>query len=484
VLRATLWFLFYTDMTCTSTIFHCRTHVIFKCACSLPYYFLLHVFSNSDGSLFQNLLLKEATVTRKSAVTAPSPPTHTHHPQAETPLLTPDVLVCSVGTEILIEGQPDSEWEAHLDGGGWDREHAAAVAGRFPELVMQRASEQRPHKVSYKLCAAGPDQATGVVNNLRAQLAGAGLDTTVVFSGGDDVDILPSRASKGKALAFLLEQMEEACGGPPPAGVLVAGDSGNDVELFAVPGVRGCMVANAHPELREWCDAHERQGSNGDHAIFRASIDGPGGIREALYHFDLVRAPGSLDAQRGNADFGSMARRSAVVDLHVAFETALNAVGGAEERSRVIQAIEDALEDGFEIVAPSGAVSTREELLTWLRTRGWGSRSLHRLSPRAAAGLLAAELSEDGIGGGGEGGGEFRIWIDAYSERQLAPGVWLVRYRESQQRFPAPDGNSRSVRWSSAVLREIDGGGSGGDGVEEEKRYQWAYVHETWVQLP
>lgn len=45
--------------------------------------------------------------------------------------------------------------------------------------------------------------------------------------------------------------------GAPKDGVLVNGDSGNDIELFAVPGVRGCMVVNAHPELKKWCDEHK-----------------------------------------------------------------------------------------------------------------------------------------------------------------------------------------------------------------------------------
>ncbi len=39
--------------------------------------------------------------------------------------------------------------------------------------------------------------------------------------------------------------------GAPKYGVLV----NNDIELFAVPGVRGFMVVSAHLELKLWCDA-------------------------------------------------------------------------------------------------------------------------------------------------------------------------------------------------------------------------------------
>ena len=50
-------------------------------------------------------------------------------------------------------------------------------------------------------------------------------------------------------------QIQEQLGGLED-GVLVNGDSGNDIELFEVPGARGTMVSNAHPELREWVAAN------------------------------------------------------------------------------------------------------------------------------------------------------------------------------------------------------------------------------------
>jgi len=201
----------------------------------------------------------------------------------------PDALVCSVGTEIFFEADhaaptPDEAWCAALDAGGWDRAKVEGVAAAAsPELRLQPASEQRPHKVSFH-CSLPREGAPPVLDRLKAGLADAGLVTTVIYSGGADVDVLPAGASKGKGLAFLLGQITDAVGAPRD-GVLVCGDSGNDIDLFEVPGVRGVVVANAHEELRAWAAAHR-----GDANVFEAGDRCAGGIAAALRHFGL--APG------------------------------------------------------------------------------------------------------------------------------------------------------------------------------------------------
>ncbi|PNH06984.1 Sucrose-phosphatase 1 [Tetrabaena socialis] len=314
----------------------------------------------------------------------------------EAPLLTPAVLICSVGTEIFyltaasgeaaagstaqaaekLSYEPDAEWEALLDE-GWDREGVLAVAARFPELRAQVASEQRRHKLSFHLeaplpapagpqhhpppphppaagadgsapaaappavggeCAgesAGVEQAAAAgargpqlvllelqdvlrSEGLRAKVGArssvgpgrsareqlgprpprgmrhARLRRAVVYSGGRDVDVLAECAGKGAALNFLLARLRRA-GCAPPDGVQVNGDSGNDIELFQVPGVRGCVVSNAFPELRQFAEraaeaaGAEAAGARGsgasDCVIFQATEPCAGGILQALRHF-------------------------------------------------------------------------------------------------------------------------------------------------------------------------------------------------------
>lgn len=206
---------------------------------------------------------------------------------SEAPLLTPDVLICSVGTEIFYRDKhdaafkPDATWERHLDR-DWNRSRVLQVAQTLPQFVPQVSSEQRNHKLSFHLHEALQESKQQLVQQLKEELQAAGLAAKVVYSGGVDVDILASGAGKGCALAFLLEEMK-ASNKSPLLGVQVNGDSGNDIELYQVPGVRGCVVANAHPELLQFYHQHAAELQ-----IYLAQEPCSGGIVEALQHWKTL----------------------------------------------------------------------------------------------------------------------------------------------------------------------------------------------------
>ncbi|KAK4380675.1 hypothetical protein RND71_002537 [Anisodus tanguticus] len=98
----------------------------------------------------------------------------------EKPMLTPDITIMSVGTEITYGNSmlPDDGWEAFLNN-KWDRKIVTEETRKFPELTLQSETEQRAHK----------------------------LDVKIIYSGGMDLDILPQGAGKGQALAYLLKKL-------------------------------------------------------------------------------------------------------------------------------------------------------------------------------------------------------------------------------------------------------------------------------------
>lgn len=161
---------------------------------------------------------------------------------AATPdLPAPDLIAGDVGTRLYDPrtGCDDPILRATFDP-GWDRAAVEALLGRHPGLVRQPEWVQSAYKSSW---FTDPD-APLPLPTLRALLDDAGLRCRVILSGGHLVDVLPANGGKGHAVTRILSRL-----GITPEHTLVAGDSGNDLDLFLVPGVRGVVVGNALPEL-------------------------------------------------------------------------------------------------------------------------------------------------------------------------------------------------------------------------------------------
>ncbi len=195
--------------------------------------------------------------------------------QTEKHLLEPDALIAAVGTEIYLNGSdtPDPAWSEKLSQ-GWDRDLVVATTADFADLVAQPDSEQRPFKVSFFLTEA---IALEVLPQLESLLQ-ANLDIKLIYSTGQDLDILPRHSDKGLAMQFLRQQW-----GIQPEQTVVCGDSGNDLALFSVGEERGIIVGNAQPELLKWHNLNP----SAYHYLANASC--AGGILEGLNHFGFLR---------------------------------------------------------------------------------------------------------------------------------------------------------------------------------------------------
>ncbi len=194
--------------------------------------------------------------------------------KAEKSMLDPDVLIVSVGTEIYLANSDvsDSKWSKVLSA-NWDRDQVVAIASQF-NLTPQPTSEQRPFKVSYFLSDA---IAAEILPQLQALLDAEDLDAQLVYSGSKDLDILPRRANKGKAMTFLREKLNIS-----PDLTVACGDSGNDLSMFCDRAERGIIVGNAMPELLTWHYA------NPSCDRYLATKTCAAGILEGLYHFGFL----------------------------------------------------------------------------------------------------------------------------------------------------------------------------------------------------
>ena len=193
----------------------------------------------------------------------------------EKALLPPDALITSVGTEMYFDlNSPtfDAEW-AEILSQGWNRSGIKAIASNYPALQLQPKSEQNPFKISYYLA---PSVAETTLNKLQADLQQQGYQIKLIYSAGQDLDLLPQNGDKGLAVKFLRNKWKIAA-----EQTIVCGDSGNDIALLQGEE-KGIIVANAKPELRQWYEANH----NG--TLYLSQTGYAKGILEGLKYFNFL----------------------------------------------------------------------------------------------------------------------------------------------------------------------------------------------------
>ncbi|URD78712.1 sucrose-phosphatase [Musa troglodytarum] len=350
--------------------------------------------------------------------------------RSEKPMLTPDITITSVGTEITYGDSmvPDEGWVNVLNQ-KWDRNVVLEETAKLPQLKFQSETEQRPHKVSFYV---EKGHAQDVISSLSDRFEKRGLDVKIIYSGGIDLDILPQGAGKGQALAYLLKKFKE--GGKPPINTLVCGDSGNDAELFSIPDVYGVMVSNAQEELLQWHAEHAKENTKIIHASNRCAA----GIIEAIGHFGL----GPNTSPRDSSDIlvsklDNFNPSHEVVKFYITYERWRRAE--AEKSDLLIQSLKHICHPTGIAVHPSGV-----------------EHSLHEC------------IDTFGPHYGDKQGKQFRVWLDRVFTSQIGSTSWLVKFDKWEL---TDDGRHCSL---TTILLNSEPGNPGA--------FSLLHVHQTWLE--
>ncbi|KAK3228596.1 hypothetical protein Dsin_000477 [Dipteronia sinensis] len=347
----------------------------------------------------------------------------------EKPLLTPDITIMSVGTEIAYGDSmvTDDAWEQYLNH-KWDRDIVLEETVKFPQLTPQHKTEQRLHKVSFFV---EKSNAFEVMKALSERLEKRGLDVKIIYSSGAALDILPKGAGKGQALAYLLKKFK--IDGRVPLSTLVCGDSGNDAELFSIPEVYGVMVSNALEELLQWHAENAKNNPRIIHATERCAA----GIIQAIGIFGLgpnVSLRDISDFQTCKVEIFSTGHE--VVKFYLLYERWRRA--DIEKSEHFMQSLRLAFHPLGIFVHPSGI-----------------ERPLHQCVD------VMTSLY------GSEQGKQYRIWVDRVASAQIGSDTWLVKFDKWEL-----SGEERRCCLTTVLLSSMTTVPDG---------FTWMHVHQTWL---
>jgi len=181
----------------------------------------------------------------------------------------PDIMICSVGSEIYYgpERQFGKGWASHI-AHRWDRQKIVDLLKEFDFLSYQEPQVQRDYKISYDMAPA-KDRLAAVHDKLLRHKCRYSL----IYSHDQYLDILPYRASKGKAIRYLSYKWRI-----PLTNILVCGDSGNDEEMLRGEP-KAVVVGNYSQELAALKDKRK---------IYFADASCAGAIIEGIEHYNFL----------------------------------------------------------------------------------------------------------------------------------------------------------------------------------------------------
>jgi mannosylfructose-6-phosphate phosphatase len=155
----------------------------------------------------------------------------------------PLAVISNVGTEI--HGTESGRWSAWPGWPTWDPGWIVEPARRMLIDRVGMRPQIEANQTRWKASFDAPGMRSDAVEQVRADLAAAGIEATVVYSSDRDLDVMPPGSGKAAAARLVARDL-----GLDDGSVIAAGDTGNDLDLLTA-GFRGIVVANARAELLE-----------------------------------------------------------------------------------------------------------------------------------------------------------------------------------------------------------------------------------------
>ncbi|RMD60391.1 MAG: HAD family hydrolase, partial [Nitrospirae bacterium] len=162
----------------------------------------------------------------------------------------------------------DIEWQKHI-AYRWEPEAIKDVMSQLPGIWLQPPDGQSEYRIGYFIDTAEAPRIREIKKHLRQNKVHA----NVIIAYNRYLDIVPVRASKGKALRFFADKW-----GFSIDRILVVGASGSDEDMLR-GNTLGVVVGNHTPELNKLKDRYR---------IYFAKNYYAWGIIEGIEYYDFM----------------------------------------------------------------------------------------------------------------------------------------------------------------------------------------------------